>query len=88
TGMTVINAKTKKIVQTAAVTWVKFRKLNEDLIKRYIKMVNPLDKAGSYAIQENGAMLIESIQGSYSNAIGLPLDKLNQLLEKFSVNFI
>ena len=88
TGVTVIDAKTKKIAQSAAVTKIKFHNLNKNLIKRYFKLVNPLDKAGAYAIQENGAMLIESISGSYSNVIGLPLDKLNQLLGKFGVSLM
>ena len=88
TGVTVIDAETKKIAQSAAVTKIKFHNLNKNLIKRYFKLVNPLDKAGAYAIQENGAMLIESISGSYSNVIGLPLDKLNQLLGKFGVSLM
>ncbi len=88
TGVAVINAKTKKIAQDTAITRVRIRKLNKGLIKRYFEAVNPLDKAGAYAIQENGAMLIETINGSYSNVIGLPLDKLNKLLEKFGVSLL
>jgi septum formation protein len=46
--------------------------------------VNPLDKAGAYAIQEHGERIIESTQGSWSNIMGLPMEQLctelNQVL--------
>jgi septum formation protein len=45
-------------------------------IRRYLTRVNPLDKAGAYAIQEDGDQIIESISGSYTNVIGLPLETL------------
>lgn len=88
TGITAIDAKRKKILQETTTTKIRFHKINKGIIKRYFETVNPLDKAGSYAIQENGAMLIESIKGSYSNVIGLPLNKLNQLLRKLGIGSI
>ncbi len=86
TGLAVVDAKTKKILQDVVITKVKFQKLNKDLINRYIASGEPMDKAGAYGIQGKGALLVESIKGDYFNVAGLPLNKLNQLLEKFGIN--
>lgn len=88
TGITVIDTKTRKILQDAIMTKVKFRKLNKNLIEKYIKSGEPLDKAGAYGIQGKGSLLIESIIGDYFNGEGLPLNALSQLLEKFGVSLI
>lgn len=57
-------------------TSVTFRSLDAVKIRRYLTRVNPLDKAGAYAIQEDGDQLVESISGSYTNVVGLPLEAL------------
>jgi len=89
TVITVMDAKTKKMLQDTIVTKVKFRKLNYNLIERYLNCgENLLDKAGAYAIQGKGALLIESIKGDYFNVVGLPLNALNKLLEKFGVSLM
>jgi len=76
-------------LQDTIVTKVKFRKLNYNLIERYLNCgENLLDKAGAYAIQGKGALLIESIKGDYFNVVGLPLNALNKLLEKFGVSLM
>lgn len=64
-------------------TDVTFRALTRDQIRRYHRKVNPLDKAGAYGIQEKGEDLVESISGSFSNVVGLPLEKLRVELEAF-----
>lgn len=64
-----------------AVTKVKFKKLNPDEIDYYVNNFKPLDKAGSYAIQEwIGLIGIEEIHGSYSNVVGLPTHLLYKKL--------
>lgn len=88
TGITVVDAKTKIIKQDAVITKVKFRKLNQNLIEKYVKSEEVLDKAGAYAIQEKGSLLTESIKGDYFNVVGLPLGTLNQLLEEFGISLI
>lgn len=88
TGLVVVDAKTKKIMQDVVITKVKFRKLNKNLIEKYIITGEPLDKAGAYGIQGKGALLVESIKGDYFNVVGLPLNTLNQLLEKFGISLI
>lgn len=63
-----------------AVTRVVLRALSAEEVKRYIATGEPLDKAGAYAIQGVGALLVEEITGSYTNVVGLPLTTLNKLL--------
>lgn len=88
TGIAVVDMKTKAFKQSAVTTKVKFRKLNQNLIEKYIKSGEPQDKAGAYGIQGKGALLVESIKGDYFNVVGLPLNALNQLLEKFGISLI
>jgi septum formation protein len=57
-------------------TEVEFRNFSASTVMEYIGKVNTLDKAGAYAIQEYGDMLISNISGSYDNVIGLPSEKL------------
>jgi len=59
-------------------TLVKFRVLTEEQIAGYLKRINPLDKAGGYAIQESGDMIVDQIQGSLTNVIGLPLAEVER----------
>jgi septum formation protein len=60
----------------AETTWVTFRPLTAAQIARYLARVNPLDKAGAYAIQEHGGELVAELRGSFSNVMGLPLERL------------
>jgi len=57
----------------AVLTEVTFRKLTERDIRRYMELVNVMDKAGSYAFQEYGEMIISSVRGDMDNVIGLPV---------------
>ena len=59
---------------------VRFKTLDEATIERYLSQVNPLDKAGGYAVQEHGDLIVESLSGSHSNVVGLPLELLRELL--------
>ncbi len=62
-------------------TAVTFHPLDAVKIQRYLTRVNPLDKAGAYAIQEEGDLIVEKITGSYTNVVGLPVERLRQELE-------
>lgn len=53
---------------------VKFRRLTEEYIWRYIELVKPLDRAGAYDISDHGDLVVESIVGSRTNVIGLPME--------------
>lgn len=60
----------------AETTRVTFRPLDLGQINAYLSRVNPLDKAGAYAIQEHGTELVADLEGSFTNVIGLPLERL------------
>jgi septum formation protein len=66
-------------------TNVTFRPLKEADIRQYLSEVNPLDKAGAYAIQEKCDSIVEKIAGSLTNVIGLPVERLNEQLESWSM---
>ena len=66
-------------------TDVRFRGLTNAMIERYIATGEPLDKAGAYAIQGRGSVLIEGISGCYFNVVGLPVYKLSLILEDFGL---
>lgn len=54
-------------------THVTFHKLSDAQIAAYLRRINPLDKAGAYGIQDDGELIIEAIEGSLTNVVGLPL---------------
>jgi len=66
-------------------TDVSFAELDDETISRYIATGEPMDKAGAYAIQGRGAVLIRSICGCYSNVVGLPIYRLSEMLEEFGI---
>ena len=61
-------------------TRVRFRMLDDAVIARYLQLVPVLDKAGAYAVQEHGEMLIDAVDGELENVIGLPLATLRKKL--------
>lgn len=66
---------------------VRFRKLDDAAIDRYFKLVNPLDKAGAYGIQEGRELIIEAVEGSVENVMGLPIQKLASQLQELGFDF-
>lgn len=83
TGVSIIKANTNIKIIDYESTLVRFRHLSDEQIKRYIETKEPMDKAGAYGIQGYGEILVEKIDGCYSNVVGLPLGKLDYLLNKF-----
>jgi nucleoside triphosphate pyrophosphatase len=67
------------------VSRVRFRRLNNATIERYLVKVGPLDKAGAYAAQGSGAEIIEKIEGSFTNVVGLPMEKTVAALATFGI---
>jgi septum formation protein len=65
-------------------TYVRFRTLTDLEIAAYLAAISPLDKAGAYAIQEQGELIVKSISGSYSNVVGLPMERLQFELAAWS----
>jgi septum formation protein len=64
---------------------VHFRKLDDRAIRNYLGKIDPLDKAGAYAAQGHGTEIIERIDGSYSNVVGLPMEKTSAALRAFGI---
>jgi septum formation protein len=58
------------------ITHVTFKVLTDDLIRDYHSKVNPLDKAGAYGIQACTDMILERMEGSFTNVVGLPMDEV------------
>lgn len=68
-------------------TEVKFRRLKDEEIMAYINTGEPFDKAGAYAIQGEGAILVEKINGCYYNVVGFPLTKFFVRLTDFCSHY-
>lgn len=64
------------------VSGVTFRALTPEIIDQYLEAVDVLDKAGGYALQEQGDLIIEQVEGSHSNVIGLPVEKIETVFKK------
>jgi septum formation protein len=64
-------------------TEVEFRPLSDAEIRRYLSLINPLDKAGSYAAQEHGEVIIASTTGSWTNVVGLPMEATTAALQRW-----
>lgn len=70
----------------AVETLVHFKKLTPSEIRYYVNTKEPLDKAGAYGIQGIGGFIVRSIEGSYSNVVGLPLVELSEALQRWPHN--
>ncbi|MFV8782282.1 Maf family protein [Microbulbifer sp. SA54] len=77
----------RETFREVAETRVRFRPLDRRLIEAYWETGEPVDKAGGYGIQGMGALLVASIEGSYSNVVGLPLETLAPLLERAGIPY-
>lgn len=83
TGVTVICDG--RIETAICRTEVFFKDLSEEQIAAYLRTGEPYDKAGSYAIQGMGALLVDHIDGDYANVVGLPLSMLYEMLLEFDI---
>ena len=85
TGLAVVDASSKRMETDVVETHVTFQPLSEEEIARYVATGEPLGKAGGYAVQGIGAVIVEEVHGCFYNVVGLPLYGLSVLLEKFGV---
>jgi septum formation protein len=87
TGIAITTIKEAKIVIDYDITIVTFLNLSEEDIRNYIKIGEWKGRAGSYSIRDNASLFIKEIQGSPSNVIGLPMQKIFEILKKeFNLN--
>jgi septum formation protein len=77
-----------KLSTQATETRVWFRPMDAATIARYVATGEPMDKAGAYAIQGVGSLLVERIEGCYFNVVGLSLPTLNNILASFNLSLI
>ena len=80
TGVVLVGASVGRVITRAVHTAVKFRRLSAAEIDAYLRIAEPLDKAGAYAAQVSPELIIERIDGSFTNVVGLPMEVVNPLL--------
>ena len=76
TGVCLLHLRSHREHLFTESTAVTFRKLSSAKVREYVAKVHTLDKAGAYAIQEEGESIVEGICGSYTNVVGLPVERL------------
>ncbi len=85
TGFCITHAGRQVEIARSVTTTVRFTAFSEATARAYVATGESLDKAGAYAIQGKGACLVEAIDGSYSNVVGLPLCEVLRVLETHGV---
>lgn len=85
TGFCIAHAGRRVEIARSVTTTVRFTTFSEATARAYVATGECLDKAGAYAIQGKGACLVEAIDGSYSNVVGLPLCEVLHVLETLGV---
>lgn len=88
TGFTLIDSDSGRIYTRAVTTRVFMKNMTYREIEAYVDTGEGLDKAGAYAIQGRGAILVESIEGDYANVVGLPLYAVAIALEQFGIQVL
>lgn len=88
TGLTVIDIDSKIQSSASETTSVTIKKMSGAEIEAYVKTKEPIDKAGAFAIQGKGAIIVEKIDGDYFNVVGLPLFELNKMLYEFGIDVL
>jgi septum formation protein len=85
TGVCLVHRSLDTELVFADTTRVWMRRLEPAQIAEYHNKIDPLDKAGAYAIQEHGEGIVERIEGSYNNVIGFPTERLQATLERLGM---
>jgi septum formation protein len=80
TGICLLHLRRFRQKIFAETTQVTFRPLDAVQIRHYLASIDPLDKAGAYAIQDKGDLIVERVNGSFSNVVGLPVERLGSEL--------
>ena len=86
TGVSLLRLRPLQEEAWVCSTRVRFRELGPETIQRYLELAAPLDKAGAYAIQDHGGMIVAAVEGLVSNVIGLPIEEVIERLDAFRVS--
>jgi len=86
TGLSLRDTASGKSAEGLESTRVTFRTLAPEEIERFVKAVNPVDRAGAYTVDGPGSLLVERYEGCYLNVLGLPVVKLDLLLRKMGLS--
>ena len=88
TGFTILDTDKNKVLTKSVETIIHIKNLTSEEVDAYVKSKEPLDKAGAYAIQGLGSVIVEKIEGDYFNVIGLPLSALAEGLKEFGIHVL
>ncbi len=86
TGLALVRPRTGGAIVDSVSTTVRFRRLGDEEIDAYVASGEPMDKAGAYAIQGGAAAFVTAVEGSYTNVVGLPLERVADLLTRFGIS--
>jgi septum formation protein len=85
TGIAVRRGRDGLRHEAGVATEVTFRELTPEVIEEYLRRVHVLDKAGAYAIQDHGELIVANYNGSFTNIVGLPVETMKQILTECGV---
>ncbi len=88
TGLCVIDAESGNLISGYERSLVTVKKLKDEEIPMYFKLLGPYDKAGGFSIEGAGSFIFDNIKGSYFNILGLPMAKLKDIFEKLGVDIL
>ncbi len=80
TAVCVVAQAAGREVEFSVVTDVTFKHLRDEELRHYHTLIEPMDKAGAYAAQDHGEVIIERVEGSWTNVVGLPMERLGEVL--------
>ena len=86
TSLCGINTRTNRAALLSTTSYVRFKELSDELINYYIATFAPLDKAGSYGIQELPDGILDKYEGSFDNIVGLASESVEAVLEQLGYN--
>jgi septum formation protein len=86
TGLAVRCVETGLRIDEEVSSEVAFKPIDDAGIEAYLAVVNPLDKAGAYSIQEHTDLIVAGYQGSFTNIMGLPLEAMKQILTRCGIS--
>jgi septum formation protein len=80
TGVAVRRVSTGLRIDEGVSSQVVFKAFGDEVIERYVGLVNTLDKAGAYSVQDHTELIVAEYRGSFTNIMGLPMEATKQIL--------